>query len=102
MIRRPPRSTLFPYTTLFRSQQVADIAERRRAEIGDHGHCAGGVGHRGDGTAGQGDGIADRHSSEEHTSDVHSHTDLEGGALPEADDIRALIVEDSIDLTAAG
>src|SRR5258708_9816324 len=24
MIRRPPRSTLFPYTTLFRSHQVAD------------------------------------------------------------------------------
>src|SRR3712207_8506779 len=24
MIRRPPRSTLFPYTTLFRSQQLAD------------------------------------------------------------------------------
>src|SRR5262245_64852708 len=24
MIRRPPRSTLFPYTTLFRSQPVAD------------------------------------------------------------------------------
>src|SRR2546426_8216755 len=23
MIRRPPRSTLFPYTTLFRSQQVS-------------------------------------------------------------------------------
>src|SRR3712207_7867180 len=23
MIRRPPRSTLFPYTTLFRSQQIA-------------------------------------------------------------------------------
>src|SRR5258708_20897436 len=23
MIRRPPRSTLFPYTTLFRSEQVA-------------------------------------------------------------------------------
>src|SRR2546422_11017470 len=27
MIRRPPRSTLFPYTTLFRSQRAA--AERR-------------------------------------------------------------------------
>src|SRR5687768_17666068 len=26
MIRRPPRSTLFPYTTLFRSQQVAQLA----------------------------------------------------------------------------
>src|SRR5688572_31531674 len=31
MIRRPPRSTLFPYTTLFRSQHVAcgvELAER--------------------------------------------------------------------------
>src|SRR5947209_12631682 len=27
MIRRPPRSTLFPYTTLFRSAAVADVAE---------------------------------------------------------------------------
>src|SRR2546422_1979826 len=27
MIRRPPRSTLFPYTTLFRS--IAEVAERR-------------------------------------------------------------------------
>src|SRR5256885_8584129 len=26
MIRRPPRSTLFPYTTLFRSQVVNDVA----------------------------------------------------------------------------
>src|SRR2546425_2487456 len=38
MIRRPPRSTLFPYTTLFRSGQDADDrlyfrdAERRRRE----------------------------------------------------------------------
>src|SRR5258708_17689159 len=30
MIRRPPRSTLFPYTTLFRSRPVAVV----RAEIG--------------------------------------------------------------------
>src|SRR2546430_13482025 len=29
MIRRPPRSTLFPYTTLFRSQHV-------HVELGDH------------------------------------------------------------------
>src|SRR5258707_4792243 len=26
MIRRPPRSTLFPYTTLFRSQTLGDMA----------------------------------------------------------------------------
>src|SRR5206468_11177446 len=32
MIRRPPRSTLFPYTTLFRSRDVADeaLAHRRQ------------------------------------------------------------------------
>src|SRR2546422_4220002 len=29
MIRRPPRSTLFPYTTLFRSHQVYNDAETR-------------------------------------------------------------------------
>src|SRR5947209_12233022 len=29
MIRRPPRSTLFPYTTLFRSYLSADHRERR-------------------------------------------------------------------------
>src|SRR3712207_6978150 len=29
MIRRPPRSTLFPYTTLFRSARAADIAHHR-------------------------------------------------------------------------
>src|SRR2546422_6060745 len=28
MIRRPPRSTLFPYTTLFRSDAVAEIDRR--------------------------------------------------------------------------
>src|SRR2546430_3678265 len=28
MIRRPPRSTLFPYTTLFRSQQVLACLQR--------------------------------------------------------------------------
>src|SRR2546429_6694462 len=27
MIRRPPRSTLFPYTTLFRSQRLAVLAQ---------------------------------------------------------------------------
>src|SRR3712207_9416220 len=31
MIRRPPRSTLFPYTTLFRSRARAERVTRRRA-----------------------------------------------------------------------
>src|SRR3712207_9488760 len=32
MIRRPPRSTLFPYTTLFRSSRVVGEHEDRRVE----------------------------------------------------------------------
>src|SRR5256885_10934438 len=32
MIRRPPRSTLFPYTTLFRSQILIDPDEARSIE----------------------------------------------------------------------
>src|SRR3712207_7582643 len=43
MIRRPPRSTLFPYTTLFRSAERAEqLGERRddeqqHADDGEHG-----------------------------------------------------------------
>src|SRR2546426_11153393 len=33
MIRRPPRSTLFPYTTLFRSQQLEQLAGRPSAQV---------------------------------------------------------------------
>src|SRR5687767_15987780 len=36
MIRRPPRSTLFPYTTLFRSRRraIRAASERRRRPLG--------------------------------------------------------------------
>src|SRR3712207_8340574 len=54
MIRRPPRSTLFPYTTLFRSADVpaprrrAGAARRRRVGALDGGPRGGGrVGARG-------------------------------------------------------
>src|SRR3712207_6953893 len=33
MIRRPPRSTLFPYTTLFRSPRMFDAARRAHALV---------------------------------------------------------------------
>src|SRR3712207_7396127 len=61
MIRRPPRSTLFPYTTLFRSAPVAErvdarrlrprqrVADRRRpreAAAAEPLAAAGGQGHR--------------------------------------------------------
>src|SRR5690242_21225846 len=48
MIRRPPRSTLFPYTTLFRSRAGGEPAARDegrddRARTGDRGGEAGGL-----------------------------------------------------------
>src|SRR2546425_2889593 len=47
MIRRPPRSTLFPYTTLFRSLLVASEADRQAiravAEGGDETLGGGGI-----------------------------------------------------------
>src|SRR2546429_5367701 len=68
MIRRPPRSTLFPYTTLFRSLQ-----RLRGPGIG------GGRGPAGRG-AGQQGGAADEqaagHRSEEHTSELQSRLHL--------------------------
>src|SRR2546427_1691205 len=44
MIRRPPRSTLFPYTTLFRSRDSPGLRGqgtriRRSAQGDDGGHC---------------------------------------------------------------
>src|SRR2546427_6983512 len=35
MIRRPPRSTLFPYTTLFRSHRWPSLSRRPRFSCGD-------------------------------------------------------------------
>src|SRR3712207_7543167 len=41
MIRRPPRSTLFPYTTLFRSRGDEEVVPQQRAvvdeRLADHG-----------------------------------------------------------------
>src|SRR3989442_15173008 len=45
MIRRPPRSTLFPYTTLFRSRHRAPaVARRIDAEPGEPGDLVGEIG----------------------------------------------------------
>src|SRR5438034_5077599 len=76
MIRRPPRSTLFPYTTLFRSRQLAGAEEDReegREDLHDGGrrgrqqvcsrvHAA--------------QGCEEVARSEEHTSELQSHSDL--------------------------
>src|SRR2546430_9829281 len=68
MIRRPPRSTLFPYTTLFRSQPPRPLcrpgsrpaAHRRRTRhVAARGKC-----------------LFRRRRSEEHTSELQSQSNL--------------------------
>src|SRR5256885_10929877 len=69
MIRRPPRSTLFPYTTLFRS--VHDrLPHRPRHLAAGMERAADGVVERG--AVERGRLIGQRDRSEEHTSELQS------------------------------
>src|SRR6266508_6016506 len=62
MIRRPPRSTLFPYTTLYRSQDLAGALDRRGVGPPLRAHLARRCPRRG--------------RSEEHTSELQSRGHL--------------------------
>src|SRR5256885_7975719 len=79
MIRRPPRSTLFPYTTLFRSIGADVCGRGLPGWLGRWDH---GDGHRGDlrrGLSGRGDALERQMSvgrSEEHTSELQSPCNL--------------------------
>src|SRR5690349_24183564 len=74
MIRRPPRSTLFPYTTLFRSPVGGLLAQRLVVED-DAGDRLGHVGGREEQVAVVAPrGLRGR--SEEHTSELQSRRDL--------------------------
>src|SRR2546422_7755964 len=46
MIRRPPRSTLFPYTTLFRSKRVSESLGAEGGAVGPVSERAGAAGRR--------------------------------------------------------
>src|SRR2546430_10074003 len=88
MIRRPPRSTLFPYTTLFRSRKDACDVAVEHGEFfaeGDAQNRRGGV----DSDAGQCEGVIQvrwkkssvfrndlLRRSEEHTSELQSQSNL--------------------------
>src|SRR2546427_7633211 len=70
MIRRPPRSTLFPYTTLFRSR-VSRCA--LAVPLVSHRPVGAAAGARGLGSAGDLQWTA---RSEEHTSELQSQSNL--------------------------
>src|SRR2546430_17531424 len=84
MIRRPPRSTLFPYTTLFRSQQstalvllfdrLRVVADAAATGTGGNGVSQGPVLHHAAQVAK--DRRTDPHRSEEHTSELQSQSNL--------------------------
>src|SRR4051812_49886847 len=61
MIRRPPRSTLFPYTTLFRSEPPGPRDRQQHADVQ---------------LSGPGRAAGDLRRSEEHTSELQSHVNL--------------------------
>src|SRR5260370_5200922 len=79
MIRRPPRSTLFPYTTLFRSLDLVARLQGRRLALRsllvrfDEFRL-----HVGSDRLGQAVVVImlDRNRSEEHTSELQSHLNL--------------------------
>src|SRR2546421_5398176 len=73
MIRRPPRSTLFPYTTLFRSPQLfsqtypQELGHSARETVSNREHRARGLLEA---------RPRARCRSEEHTSELQSRSDL--------------------------
>src|SRR5690242_20939993 len=81
MIRRPPRSTLFPYTTLFRSDDRSEVlraddpvrpGEQRRPTT-RRARCVPCCGERRGSRARRGCASG---RSEEHTSELQSHVNL--------------------------
>src|SRR2546427_6426033 len=77
MIRRPPRSTLFPYTTLFRSHRPDARDDIERA-VREREPLRRRDSHRGPGSRpGPQEGLAGKvHRSEEHTSELQSQSNL--------------------------
>src|SRR5438034_8029478 len=80
MIRRPPSSTLFPYTTLFRSRHRSPVkigGDGGQRQLGVDPHAFDPIArerHRGERPVEP--TRQERQRSEEHTSELQSHSDL--------------------------
>src|SRR2546421_4979187 len=79
MIRRPPRSTLFPYTTLFRSHtrrgaRRPSLPRPGERTVGSRGDRCHGLARRGRARRQPVASVSTR--SEEHTSELQSRSDL--------------------------
>src|SRR2546430_11564265 len=82
MIRRPPRSTLSPYATLFRSQllealQLLQRGEQRPAAAAPQAQVPDASAHAGlESQPGLGEAVVEARRSEEHTSELQSQSNL--------------------------
>src|SRR5258706_4578097 len=76
MIRRPPRSTLFPYTTLFRSRIFYTAELHWRGDVGVDESVRGPDVAVAAVSRGSGDSGIENLRSEEHTSELQSLTNL--------------------------
>src|SRR5690349_22006445 len=92
MIRRPPRSTLFPYTTLFRSEYLKQLFGNVVSQDSSARNALQTF------LAGRGDALLDyetealadeKKRSEEHTSELQSRRDLVCRLLLEKKNIRS-------------
>src|SRR5260221_9968842 len=75
MIRRPPRSTLFPYTTLFRSREGSAPSRGGYGDRGgypDRGGSGGGYGDRGRSGGGYGDRGGNRNRKSTRLNSSHT------------------------------
>src|SRR3712207_7951033 len=96
MIRRPPRSTLFPYTTLFRSQHGRGLALGLRPLLADGGEQGLGLGAQALGLFQVGA------RSEEHTSELQSRQYIVCRLLLEKKNVARSAVVATQTLTLAG
>src|SRR2546430_12383241 len=91
MIRRPPRSTLFPYTTLFRSITLTHLLHQMRlTSTAFCGRAWAILARRSCPCASSSDGAAARLRSEEHTSELQSQSNLVCRLLLEKNNVSAL------------
>src|SRR2546430_8791153 len=82
MIRRPPRSTLFPYTTLFRSVGAAWNRNQQRRQCAERSRWWWGA-------------SADERRSEEHTSELQSQSNLVCRLLLEKKKVTHITISDT-------
>src|SRR2546430_4139193 len=88
MIRRPPRSTLFPYTTLFRSHATATASG---PSAPNHVSCR---------SSGDSSAAATNCRSEEHTSELQSQSNVVCRLLLETKAAETILTEERASVSA--